>query len=91
MRRILTCSRVVHRTILVFSGVFTFLVDAYPTFAASALAANSFMRSSFGGIFPLFGIQSKFVDFPRAGGSVLCMQQADIPLEWQMYRVSSQW
>jgi hypothetical protein len=36
------------------------LVDAYPTFAASALAANSFMRSSFGGIFPLFGIQSKF-------------------------------
>ncbi|KAJ5179913.1 hypothetical protein N7492_003123 [Penicillium capsulatum] len=44
-------------TILVYSGIFTFLVDAYPTFAASALAANSFMRSSFGGIFPLFGIQ----------------------------------
>ncbi|KAJ5605835.1 drug/proton antiporter YHK8 [Penicillium lagena] len=44
-------------TILVYSGVFTFLVDAYPTFAASALAANSFSRSSFGGIFPLFGIQ----------------------------------
>ncbi|KAJ5150877.1 drug/proton antiporter YHK8 [Penicillium canariense] len=44
-------------TVLVFSGVFTFLVDAYPDFAASALAANSFMRSSFGGIFPLFGIQ----------------------------------
>ncbi|KAJ5894479.1 drug/proton antiporter YHK8 [Penicillium taxi] len=43
--------------LLVFSGVFTFLVDAYPMFAASALAANSFMRSSFGGIFPLFGIQ----------------------------------
>ncbi|KAJ9318965.1 hypothetical protein DTO271D3_553 [Paecilomyces variotii] len=44
-------------TILVYSGVFTFLVDAYPTFAASALAANSFARSSFGAIFPLFGIQ----------------------------------
>ncbi|KAI1829597.1 hypothetical protein DTO006G1_8334 [Penicillium roqueforti] len=44
-------------TILVYSGIFTFLVDAYPTFAASALAANSFARSSFGGIFPLFGIQ----------------------------------
>ncbi|KAJ5653613.1 hypothetical protein N7490_000616 [Penicillium lividum] len=43
--------------ILVYAGIFTFLVDAYPTFAASALAANSFMRSSFGGIFPLFGIQ----------------------------------
>ncbi|PYH50083.1 MFS transporter [Aspergillus saccharolyticus JOP 1030-1] len=44
-------------TILVYSGIFTFLVDAYPTYAASALAANSFTRSSFGGAFPLFGIQ----------------------------------
>jgi hypothetical protein len=54
-------ARVTSRTILVYSGIFTFLVDAYPTFAASALAANSFTRSSFGGIFPLFGIQSTFV------------------------------
>ncbi|KAL2819914.1 major facilitator superfamily domain-containing protein [Aspergillus cavernicola] len=44
-------------TVLVYSGIFTFLVDAYPTYAASALSANSFARSSFGGIFPLFGIQ----------------------------------
>ncbi|OKL55718.1 hypothetical protein UA08_09072 [Talaromyces atroroseus] len=41
--------------ILVYSGIFTFLVDAYPEFAASALAANSFARSSFAGVFPLFG------------------------------------
>ncbi|KAK2807334.1 hypothetical protein FQN50_005489 [Emmonsiellopsis sp. PD_5] len=44
-------------TILVFSGVFTFLVDAYPLYAASALAANTFLRCSFGAAFPLFGIQ----------------------------------
>lgn len=44
-------------TLLVFSGVFTFLVDAYPMYAASALAANSFARSSFAAAFPLFGIQ----------------------------------
>ncbi|KAK2762839.1 hypothetical protein FQN54_001014 [Arachnomyces sp. PD_36] len=44
-------------TILVYSGIFTFLVDAYPVYAASALAANSFARSTFGAIFPLFGIQ----------------------------------
>ncbi|KAI9818934.1 MAG: hypothetical protein M1827_007756 [Pycnora praestabilis] len=44
-------------TLLVFSGVFTFLVDAYPLFAASALAANSFARSSFAAAFPLFGVQ----------------------------------
>ncbi|KAF7116057.1 hypothetical protein CNMCM5793_003978 [Aspergillus hiratsukae] len=49
-------------TILVYSGVFTFLVDAYPTYAASALAANSFARSSFGGVFPLFGNQNTNVD-----------------------------
>lgn len=49
----------VTRTILVYSGIFTFLVDAYPTYAASALAANSFTRSTFGGVFPLFGTQSK--------------------------------
>ena len=45
--------------LLVFSGVFTFLVDAYPLYAASALAANSFARSSFAAAFPLFGIQSE--------------------------------
>jgi len=45
--------------VLVFSGVFTFLVDAYPLYAASALAANSFARSSFAAAFPLFGDQSK--------------------------------
>ncbi|KAB8293881.1 hypothetical protein EYC80_009360 [Monilinia laxa] len=44
-------------TLLVFTGIFTFLVDAYPLYAASSLAANSFIRSSFGAIFPLFGIQ----------------------------------
>ncbi|KAA8565599.1 hypothetical protein EYC84_009451 [Monilinia fructicola] len=40
-------------TLLVFTGIFTFLVDAYPLYAASSLAANSFMRSTFGAIFPL--------------------------------------
>lgn len=44
--------------LLVFSGIFTFLVDAYPLYAASALAANSFTRSSFAAAFPLFGVQS---------------------------------
>ncbi|OWO99132.1 hypothetical protein B2J93_1930 [Marssonina coronariae] len=44
-------------TVLVFSGIFTFLVDAYPLYAASSLAANSFARSSFAAAFPLFGVQ----------------------------------
>ncbi|KAK9483564.1 MFS general substrate transporter [Lipomyces starkeyi] len=43
--------------VLLFSGIFTFLVDAYPMYAASALAANSLVRSCFGASFPLFGNQ----------------------------------
>ncbi|KAG7412588.1 Efflux pump atB [Fusarium oxysporum f. sp. rapae] len=43
--------------LLVFSGVFTFLVDAYPHYAASALAANAFVRCVFAAAFPLFGNQ----------------------------------
>lgn len=42
------------RTVLFYSGVFTFLVDAYPLYAASALAANSFARSTFAGKWFLF-------------------------------------
>ncbi|KAH0383177.1 MFS general substrate transporter, partial [Aureobasidium melanogenum] len=41
--------------ILIFSGIFTFLVDSFPNYAASALAANSFARSMFAAMFPLFG------------------------------------
>ncbi|ETS82306.1 hypothetical protein PFICI_07308 [Pestalotiopsis fici W106-1] len=36
-------------TLLVFTGIFTFLVDAYPLYAASALAANAFARCAFAG------------------------------------------
>ncbi|KAL6820454.1 major facilitator superfamily domain-containing protein [Trichoderma sp. SZMC 28015] len=43
--------------LLVFTSVFTFLVDAYPMYAASALAANAFVRCSFAAVFPLFGTQ----------------------------------
>jgi uncharacterized membrane protein YvlD (DUF360 family) len=41
--------------VMIYSGIFTFLVDAYPLYAASALAANSFSRSMFAAAFPLFG------------------------------------
>jgi DHA1 family multidrug resistance protein-like MFS transporter len=38
----------------IFLSLLNYIVDAYLMFAASALAANTFMRSLFGGIFPLF-------------------------------------
>lgn len=40
--------------VLVFLGIMNYLVDSYVIFAASVLAANSAMRSTFGAIFPLF-------------------------------------
>ncbi|KAH6889396.1 major facilitator superfamily domain-containing protein [Thelonectria olida] len=42
--------------ILVFNGVFTFLVEAYTPYAASALAANSFARAFIAAAFPLLQI-----------------------------------
>ncbi|RAK78171.1 MFS transporter [Aspergillus fijiensis CBS 313.89] len=39
---------------LIFNSIFTYEAHAYPTYAASVLAGNDFMRSSFGAAFPLF-------------------------------------
>jgi hypothetical protein len=41
--------------LLVFNGVFTFLVQAYPLYGASALGAAVFSRCVFAAVFPLFG------------------------------------
>ncbi|GAB7350828.1 hypothetical protein MBLNU459_g1361t2 [Dothideomycetes sp. NU459] len=40
--------------VLLFNSVLNYLPDAYPEYAASVLAGNDFMRSSFGAGFPLF-------------------------------------
>lgn len=38
----------------VFTSTFTYLVTTYRPIAASAMAANSAMRSTFAAVFPLF-------------------------------------
>lgn len=40
--------------VLVFLGIMNYLIDAYTIFAASVLAANAVLRSTFGAVFPLF-------------------------------------
>ncbi|KAK9367946.1 major facilitator superfamily domain-containing protein [Lipomyces kononenkoae] len=40
--------------ILIFLSLITYLIEAYMMFAASAMAANTFLRSGFGAGFPLF-------------------------------------
>ncbi|KAJ8079688.1 hypothetical protein AAF712_011828 [Marasmius tenuissimus] len=57
-------------TYYVFSSVFTYLVTAYRPIAASAMASNSAMRSSFAAAFPLF---AKFMydDLGTVGATAL--------------------
>ncbi|MCJ1360589.1 MAG: MFS siderochrome iron transporter 1 [Icmadophila ericetorum] len=43
--------------VLVFLSIMNYLIDAYTIYAASVLAANSVLRSSFGAAFPLFTTQ----------------------------------
>jgi len=42
-------------SLLLFNVVLNYLADAYPRYAASVLAGNDLMRSSFAAGFPLFG------------------------------------
>ncbi|OJZ85535.1 hypothetical protein ASPFODRAFT_137756 [Aspergillus luchuensis CBS 106.47] len=42
---------------LIFNSIFCYEAQAYPKYAASVLAGNDFLRSSFGGGFPLFATQ----------------------------------
>jgi MFS family permease len=43
--------------ITIFQGCLNYLVDLYPLYAASAIAANTFLRSIFAASFPLFAKQ----------------------------------
>lgn len=42
---------------IVFQGCLVYMVDVYTKYSASAIAANTLMRSVFGGVFPLFSVQ----------------------------------
>jgi len=40
--------------VIVFLTILNYLIDSYTIYAASVLAANSVLRSTFGAVFPLF-------------------------------------
>ena len=40
--------------VLVFLSIMNYLIDSYTIYAASVIAANSVLRSTFGAVFPLF-------------------------------------
>jgi DHA1 family multidrug resistance protein-like MFS transporter len=53
--------------ITIFLQSLNYLIDAYLDFAASAIAANTFLRSAFAAAFPLFG---KFFFEPKPNGKL---------------------
>ena len=57
-------------TYYVFTSVFTYLVTAYRPIAASAMASNSAMRSSFAAAFPLFA-KYMYDDLGTVGATAL--------------------
>ncbi|ETS82813.1 hypothetical protein PFICI_04689 [Pestalotiopsis fici W106-1] len=78
-------------TLLVFTGIFTFLVDAYPAFAASALAANTFTRCAFAAAFPLFGLQMyNKLGYHWASSLLAFLTATMMPFPWLFFRYGKQ-
>ncbi|KAM3451838.1 hypothetical protein MY3296_004985 [Beauveria thailandica] len=77
--------------VLVYTGIFTFLVDAYPTYAASALAANAFVRCLFATAFPLFGNQMYHkLGFQWASTLLAFLLLAMMPFPYVFFRYGKQ-
>ncbi|PWN46595.1 MFS general substrate transporter [Violaceomyces palustris] len=75
---------------LIYMAVFTYTVDAYRPVAASAMAANSAVRSSFAFFFPLFANQM-YRNLGTVGASALLagLNVLMIPLPFVFYRYGS--
>ncbi|KAK8129275.1 major facilitator superfamily transporter [Apiospora kogelbergensis] len=78
-------------TLLVFTGIFTFLVDAYPKYAASAMAANAFTRCAFAAAFPLFGLQMyDRLGFQWGSSLIAFLTVAMMPFPYLFFRYGRQ-
>ncbi|KAI0283758.1 major facilitator superfamily domain-containing protein [Russula brevipes] len=77
-------------TYFVFTSSFTYLVVAYRPIAASALASNSAMRSTFAAVFPLFAIQM-YHSLGTVSATVLlaCLATVMAPLPFVFHRIGA--
>ena len=74
--------------VLVYLGLFSYIIDTYLASAASALAATIICRSLFGAVFPLFANQMFEKLTPRWAGSLLgfvAVAMAPMPFILQKY------
>lgn len=70
-------------TCFLFTALFNYIIDAYLFVAASALSANTVVRSIFGAVFPLFATQMFTKLTPRWAGTLLgcfALLMAPIPI-----------
>ena len=75
---------------LLFNSVLNYLGDAYPEVAASVLAGNDFMRSSFGAGFPLFATAMyNKLSVGWASSLLGFLAVAFIPIPFLLYKVST--
>lgn len=75
-------------TFLLFNSVLNYLPDAYPEVAASVLAGNDFMRSSFGAGFPLFATAMyKNLGVNWASSTLAFLSIAFIPIPFVLFKV----
>lgn len=74
---------------LLFNSILNYLPDAYPEYAASVLAGNDFMRSSFGAGFPLFAsAMYNNLGTAWASSTLAFISIAFIPIPFVLIRVS---
>jgi len=73
--------------LLLFNAVLNYLADAYPTYAASVLAGNDFIRSMFGAAFPLFA-KAMYVNLGVGWASTLLalLACAFVPIPILLYK-----
>ena len=73
---------------LLFNSVLNYLPDAYPEYAASVLAGNDLMRSSFGAGFPLFATAMyKHLGIGWASSTLAFLSISFIPIPFVLYKV----
>jgi len=71
---------------LIFLQCLNYIIDAYLMFAASAIAANAFLRSIFGAVFPLFATQMfNALGVNWAGTILACVSVLLLPCPFLFY------
>lgn len=72
---------------LIFNSIFCYAASAYTKYAASVLAGNDFLRSCFGGAFPLFATQM-FLNLGVGWACTLlgCLTVLFVPYPFLLYK-----